>query len=72
MYCSSPSPAYALYHPTTLPVTSIIDMSGFENPLNFEATIEIENGDGKTYAKQLWRTQFLANHDRIPRGLPRG
>lgn len=59
MYCSSPSTAYALYHPTTLPVTSIVDMSSFENPLDFEATIELENNDGKTYGKQLWRTQLI-------------
>jgi hypothetical protein len=59
MYCYSPSPSNALYNSSMLPETTIFDMSTIGgNPLNYEVTIEIENGDGKTYSKQLWRSQL--------------
>jgi hypothetical protein len=58
-YCSCPHSSYAITNSAKLPVLSIDDISGVGGRVfNIEATIEMEDGDGRGFTKQMQETDL--------------
>jgi hypothetical protein len=58
-YCSCPHSSYAITNSAKLPVLSIDDMSGISGKVfSIEASIEMEDGNGQRYTKQMQESDF--------------